>query len=310
VAARGNQFAHGALLYSGDADYVHATTSFIRDGLEADEPVLVVVPVEKIALLRDALGADATRVTFEDMREVGQNPARIIAQWREFIDRHAGAGAVRGVGEPVSPQRRAVELTECHQHESLVNLAFAEGVAFNLLCPYDVDALAESIVDDARRTHPHVVENGCRVESDAFVRGDGEAWLQAPLSAPPGHAERVDFDEATLRAVREAVSSLAHRSGLDHDRVADVVLAVNELTTNSVAHGAGSGTLTMWADDESVVCEVFDAGRLDDPLAGRCRPGPLQIGGRGLWLANQLSDLTQLRRTPSGTRIRLHFSVN
>ena len=93
-------------------------------------------------------------------------------------------------------------------------------------------------------------------------------------------------------------------------RTADLVLAENELATNSVTHGAGSGTLTLWAEDHSVICDVFDSGHLADPLAGRRRPDARATGGRGLWLANQLSDLTQLRRTTTGTRIRLHFCVN
>jgi anti-sigma regulatory factor (Ser/Thr protein kinase) len=311
VAAPTNGFAHGALFYSGDDEYLRTTTPFIRDGLEAEEPVLVVVDADKITLLRDALGADARAVTFEDMHEVGNNPARIIARWRDFVDGHSlAAGAVRGIGEPVSARRRAVELAECHQHESLINVAFADGVALNLLCPYDVAALESSVVDEARRTHPHVIESGSRVVSESFCRRDAEAWLQAPLAAPPAHAERVEFDEASLRSVRECVSTMARRAGMHGDRIADLVLAVNELATNSVTHGAGAGTLTMWTDDASMICEVFDSGRLDDPLAGRLRPDPLQIGGRGLWLANQLSDLTQLRRTSSGTRIRLHFSVD
>jgi anti-sigma regulatory factor (Ser/Thr protein kinase) len=103
---------------------------------------------------------------------------------------------------------------------------------------------------------------------------------------------------------------MARGSGMSDDRVADLVLAVNELAANSVMHGAGSGTLTLWIDDNSIICDVFDRGHLADPLAGRRRPDPRGVGGRGLWLANQLSDLTQLRRLPNGTRVRLHFSLN
>jgi hypothetical protein len=55
-----------------------------------------------------------------------------------------------------------------------------------------------------------------------------------------------------------------------------------------------------------VICDVRDRGRLGQPLAGRQRPPPDRIDGRGLWLANHLCDLVQLRSLPSGTAVRLH----
>jgi anti-sigma regulatory factor (Ser/Thr protein kinase) len=311
TAALSEGFVHDALFYSGDADYVRGTEAFIRVGLEADEIVLVVVEPDKQSLLRDALGRDAQSVTFENMGDIGRNPGCIIAVWREFVANNAtSTRAVRGIGEPISPRRSAAELIECHQHESLLNVAFDGGVPWSLLCPYDVEALDPSVVDDARQTHPHLIEDGTRCSSHAFDPHTADVWLNAPLSSPPPDARCFAFDAKSLRTVRSVLTDLARGSGLGEDRTADLVLAVNELATNSVTHGAGSGMLTLWTDDHSVICDVFDSGHLADPLAGRRRPDPRDVGGRGLWLANQLSDLTQLRRMTDGTRIRLHFSVN
>ena len=50
-------FCHEALLYSGQDEFLQATAAFIRDGISAGEPALVVVSAEKIALLRGELGA-------------------------------------------------------------------------------------------------------------------------------------------------------------------------------------------------------------------------------------------------------------
>ena len=45
-----------------------------------------------------------------------------------------------------------------------------------------------------------------------------------------------------------------------------------------------------------------------EPLVGRERPaGP--AGGYGLWLANQLCDLVQVRSFPAGSVVRLHMRV-
>ena len=311
AAAKLEGFLHDALLYSGDSDYIEGTEPFIRAGLAADEPILVVVQPDKIALLRDAIGRDADSIVFKSMNEIGRNPGRIIAEWRDFVAQHAtSTRSVRGIGEPVWPQRSPDELTECHQHESLLNVAFAEGTPWSLLCPYDVDALESSIVDDARRTHPYLVEGGERSRNADFDAHTADIWLNAPLPAPPSHALRVSFDFDSLRTLRESLLRVAIDAGMSELRVADLVLAVNEIASNSVAHGGGSGTLSIWTDQRSLICDVHDDGHFADPLAGRRRPETNEAGGRGLWLANQLSDLTQLRRTETGTRIRLHFSLD
>jgi hypothetical protein len=44
------------LFYAGLDEFVQRTAPFIREGLEADEPVLVVVNAEKVELLRSELG--------------------------------------------------------------------------------------------------------------------------------------------------------------------------------------------------------------------------------------------------------------
>jgi hypothetical protein len=49
-------FRHEALLYAGEVDFLTGTLPFIREGMAAGEPVLVVVSAAKIGLLRSALG--------------------------------------------------------------------------------------------------------------------------------------------------------------------------------------------------------------------------------------------------------------
>ena len=58
------------------------------------------------------------------------------------------------------------------------------------------------------------------------------------------------------------------------------------------------------------MCEVSDSGCIDQPLAGRERPNPADTTGRGLWLANQLCNLVQIRSSPDGTTVRLHMRLD
>src|SRR5712692_5774294 len=179
-------FRHEALLYAGADEFVTGTASFIRDGLADDELILVVVSTAKIALLRDELGRDARHVQFADMADVGLNPARIIPAWRAFVDeRSAGDRRLRGIGEPIWSGRTAAELVECQRHESLLNLAFESGRGWSLLCPYDVDSLDRSVIDEARASHPFVRKDG-RTRISRRYRGTDVAAspFEEPLPEP------------------------------------------------------------------------------------------------------------------------------
>ena len=281
-------FRHEALLYSGADGFVEGTLPFLRDGVDAGDAMLVVVNAAKIDSLQDELGPDAQTVTFADMSEVGANPARIIPACREFVDANPGR-RLRGIGEPIWAQRSSAELVECQRHEALVNLAFADAAGFTLLCPYDVDALEPAVIERAHHSHPVVVRDGAHRSSTTFVDVETVASPFAePLPDAPADADALAFDTGTLAAARDLVAAGALAAGLSEARAGDLVLAVNEIATNSVIHGGGQGVLSLWRADDAVVCEISDGGAIVEPLAGRRRPSDGRVGGHGLWLCNQL----------------------
>jgi anti-sigma regulatory factor (Ser/Thr protein kinase) len=302
-------YRHDALLYSGLADFVARTVRFIRGGLEAGESIMVATSAEKIDLMRAALGADAGAVVFADMASVGANPARIIPFWQEFVDQHMAEGRpMRGIGEPIWPGRSSAELVECQRHESLLNVALSASTPMWLLCPYDTDALDPAVVEEALRSHP-LVTKGTKQRKSGEFRGVGAsaAPFDAPLpGAPPGSHEFA-FGPGNLTIVRELVSASASGAGLDPAHAEDLVQAVHEVAVNSVRHGGGRGTLGVWRDAGALICEIRDQGRIDVPLVGRQRPGRSPATPRGLWLANQLCDLVQIRCLQSGSVVRLHM---
>jgi anti-sigma regulatory factor (Ser/Thr protein kinase) len=301
-------FRHEALLYAGDDGFVEGTLPWIRDAVAAGEPILVVVSAARIARLREELGAQADGVTFADMADVGTNPARIIPAWREFVDAHAGQGRrLRGIGEPIWADRSPDELVECQRHEALLNLAFAGAEDFWLLCPYDVDALDPEVIDKAHCSHPAVVSGDEIRHSETYEDlGAVAAPFAEPLSEPPSGADVLPFAAGTLAVVRRLVALRATEAGLSAVGTSDLVLAVNEVATNSIRHGGGEGVVRAWRTDEMLIFEVADAGGIPDPLAGRVRPGSGQSGGHGLWLCNQACDLVQLRSYARGSVVRLH----
>lgn len=299
-------FDHKALFYDDEARFLEGTLGFIREGLATDQPTLVMVERDKSAWLRDALGSDDAGVQFADVREVGANPAWMIPAWRRFIERHRSPRGLRGISEPVVPERSPAELVECQIHESLLNLAFANSGPFAMLCPYDSRALDPQLLDEARHCHPHVTDGVQEQASDRYRRDDAELRFAAPLPDPPLDAYRLQYDASTLRALRAFVTWHASSSGLRGHRLEDMVLAAHELATNSIRHGGGAGTMRIWGEAETVICEARDRGRLASLLVGRELPAPDQLEGRGLWLANQLCDLVQIRSSSEGTTVRLH----
>jgi anti-sigma regulatory factor (Ser/Thr protein kinase) len=302
-----DRFRHDALFYEGVDGFVDGVGSFIREGVLAREPVMVAVDQEKIDLLRTALGSHARDVEFVDMNVIGANPARILSAWDRFVNERGRYGRhVRGVGEPVWPDRSAAELVECEIHEQLLNVAFAGGQAWSLLCPYDASTLSNAALESARRTHPFVDHGHERVRSDTYL-GDREGGMlfERQLPAPSDDHLRFPFGADQLVELRRLVMQFALDAGFSESKTADAVLAVHEMAANSVLHGGGSGVMRLWTEGGALVCEISDRGRIRSPLAGRRRPSEGQIGGRGLWMVTQLTDLVQVRSGRSGSTVRV-----
>jgi anti-sigma regulatory factor (Ser/Thr protein kinase) len=303
-------FQHEALFYAGIDDFLAGTLPFLRDGLEHGEPMLVAVPGSRVRALKAELGESANSIAFFDMEVIGRNPAHIIPAWSEFLAANGGgARAVRGIGEPIWAGRSDSELVECQRHESLLNVAFAHSGSWRLLCPYDTVGLPADVIAEAERSHPWVshCEAG-RCESTRCRDLDAmSAPFDVPLPEPPPHAMTLAFGLDDIPAVRGLIAKLSAEAGLDQNRADDFVLATHEILTNSVRHAGGRGTVRTWSDARGVFCDVIDTGKIERPLVGRERPRDDQPGGRGVWMANQLCDLVQIRTFAEGNVVRLHI---
>jgi anti-sigma regulatory factor (Ser/Thr protein kinase) len=295
-------FRHEALIYRESDEFLAATLAFLREGLEAGEPVLVAVSRANTALLEGELGPDAVAVRFADMESLGRNPARIVPFWRDFADKHGGRPA-RGVGEPIWPGRGADEVDECQRHESLLNLAFASRPVWSLLCPYDASGLDDDVLESVSRSHRIVAHDGVS-ETSADFEAHVDCYAGELPSRPPA-APGFEFGRTDLAEVRRRVEESADAVGISSLDIAALVVAASELAANSVAHGGGFGTLRIWTEPKKLLIEIQDGGRIEEPLAGRVRPLTTQQGGRGLWMANQLCDLVQIRSGKDGTTVRL-----
>jgi anti-sigma regulatory factor (Ser/Thr protein kinase) len=112
-----------------------------------------------------------------------------------------------------------------------------------------------------------------------------------------------------LSQVRALVLQHAREAGLTEGKANDLVLAVSEVAANTLRHTRSGGALTVWHDEDEIVCEIHDEGTISDPMAGHRRPAPDASGGHGLWLVRQVCDQVELRSDENGTTIRMHMAI-
>jgi SAM-dependent methyltransferase/anti-sigma regulatory factor (Ser/Thr protein kinase) len=302
---------HTLLMYRGREEYLDAIVRFIRHARAIGEPVLVAVPGERMGLVQARLGASTDRVCFVDMADAGGNPGRIIPKLLcGFVDEHR-TGRMRVVSESVWPGRSEAEYPGCVQHEALVNLAFADRPV-TILCPYDADGLDPPVLADAVSTHPMVVEHGEWRSSPGFADPARvfDAWNR-PLPEPQAVPSTLVFTAPHgPRQVRRLTYNVAAQAGLTGRRLTDLLLAVNELSVNTLLHTRRSGLFSIWCADGQVVCQVQDSGHITDRLAGRRCPARHDTDSHGLRLVNNLCDLVRIHTRRGETTVRLHMQLS
>ena len=298
---------HAALLYASPGEFVVGVAGFVEAAVRVGGPVLVACAGPGPDVLRPRLDGRGALVTWADMASIGLNPARLIGMIQQFAGQHRGR-VTWCVHEPAWPGRSPEELREVIRHEALVNLALAD-MPVSLLCPYDV-RLGTGLIASVQRTHPALAGAGRRWPSSSYGAGMVPQECDLPLSAPPAAARALRYRD-DLAGVRAFAARRARRAGLAADRVGDLIAAVGELAANTFAHTSGPGTVTVWATQGEIICQVNDTGQITDPLAGRLRRDPAAAaGGHGLWIVQQACDLVQIRTSPAGTAIRLHMHLN
>lgn len=298
---------HAVLLYRSDREYLDEVMAFVRDGIASDEPVMVVLPTEHLAVINEALGNAAAEVTMLDIKKVGRNPGRILALAALFAADHPDR-RLRVTAEPVWPGRSADEYPGCVQTEALVNTAFA-GQSVTVLCPFDASRLDGLMLSDTLATHPWLWRSGRTAPSGHYAPADALARYNQPLAADTTGARYTVNTLAGLSAARSFAGRYAGWMGMCADGIADLRLIVTELATNSLEHAKSPCWLSFWQSDGRLVCEARDHGRMEDPLAGRLPPRRGEAKGHGLFLVNALADLVCRHTTDNGVTIQAHVRL-
>lgn len=303
----GSGFRHGAICYHTPAELLDTLGPLVSGAVERDEPVSVVLDPPTWDGLRDRLGAAADAVVRADHDAVhswsGQTSADRLAEQLRALTADGRRLTMVGQHNAAFDGAGGAYWSEV---DVALNLAL-DGVPVTMLCPYPIEELRPEIAAAVRWNHAELLLGAEAAPNPAF-RPPAEVLAAVPAApAPPlGPAiDEVPFHPGGLRGMRAAVRHHAGRAGLGTDRADALVLAISELVSNSIEHGAGHGSVSWWTQPARVIAEVHDPGMLSDALPGLCPPEPTGERGRGVFLARRLCDLVHLWTGPDGTRVRV-----
>lgn len=301
----GERFAHEAFVYETDDQVTERVLPYLEEGLEREEPTIVVSSELVRGLIEDELGPRVEELTvFEDSSLFWQGSGlQTLAAYQESMRPLLELGRPwRLVGEPawlLEPGGEQWSLLE-----AVANDAFAEYPYYSL-CLHDRRRVPGPLIENQLRSHPlvwdghDVVPSPLYEPTEDFIRSFEPPWEPRP-------EQREQLTVTDCSTARRWVRRQAEQDS--GERADDVVLAVHELVANAV-EAAGSAELSTWRVNGAQVWEVADSGSgLHDASAGYAPP-PLELltGGRGLWLVRSLADEMLVRPTGPGTAVRAYF---
>lgn len=297
-------FRHEALLYRDHYEYLDTVIPFLRDGVERGEHVVVAVPGHARDEIRDRLGPAAADIDFVDTAPLSGNPARIIPALTALVDSHAAdERAIRVLGHPVAAGGHAAEVDERRLHEGLLNVIIPTDAPLWLMCPYDAGSGDPADAQHAAHSHPVILDGGGYRGSTSYTGAlYVDELFRRRLPAAPADAEERRFTRPEIGDIANRVLAAAFRAGLPVERSHRLTAAMRELASDATV--SGPAVLRWWSAEDAVVCEVEDSVPAA-PVVGRV-PATTRAERKGLWLANQSSDLIQVRSTGTGTVVRVH----
>jgi len=131
-----------------------------------------------------------------------------------------------------------------------------------------------------------------------------------PKCPAAARAEALDFGVDDLPGLRDHVAARARGAGMAEEAVGDLLVAVNEVATNAVTHGADRARLCMWHTTRSFLVQIHDDGHwIPSGPPGRTPPDDYATSGMGLWVSSLLSEDIHFDWGPRGTTVTMGFRI-
>lgn len=299
------------LVHGSDEELLHSVVPFLRDGLSAGDGVLVCCRPATAGLVQRGLG-DRPGISYLGYEQTYSTPVGAVAAYQERVDSLllGGVERVRVVAEAVY-DRSADERVEWARYEAVANRAM-EPYPVSAVCLYDTRLVPGDLLALGRLAHPLLVSGTNCSDNPDYV--EPARFLRQTNEAVPDPTERqlpdLDIGKVAQPAeLRRQLELCLFQTMHMAREAADLILAVNEVTTNALRHGRPPVRIRLWVRSDRCVCTISDCGPgIRDPFAGYIWPGtlsPLPTHGMGLWLARRLCDRVDIVNSPEGCTVRL-----
>ncbi|MGC5016979.1 ATP-binding protein [Micromonospora sp. DT47] len=311
------RFVHTALIVDSDDTLRSRLVPSLRRSLDAHERVFLVVGPHVERVVRESLGALADRLEWGDRTEFYVRLGLAYEGLRRYLAAQHGAHSpvhvitepdVATDADPGYPDRAAAHLS----YEAACCDAYA-GYGCPVTCLWDSRHHPTILIEGVRSLHNHeLTETGHAPNAGHIAAADyltvrGEVPLEPAPPVVDLDVGLTGLDELSL--LRGALRGWAGDRSFGVDATGDLIVAVTEVTTNGLVHGAPPVRLRCWHHRNTLVVQVDDCGgQRIPPTAGYQRPDRTgTVGGRGLWLARQFADVVTTHSGESRTSVRLHF---
>ncbi len=298
----GTALRHNAFVYESPDQYLARAVPFLKDGLQDGEGAIVAHTKSGMAMMREALGPEAARVTFVDVSSAYTQPARTLAAYHKvYAEQLQRTPKLRAVADvQFGPDPHEWDLWT--GYEAVFNRSFSHLPAW-VLCSYNANGTPDPVIAGVWQTHPEVLDRDTWSESGAYQDPDRLLRRITPRPEALPDLRSIPFGR-NPEQLRECLAPELIAAGLGETRTLESLLAATEIAINAVQHGAGIDDVRVGRAHGRLVCEIIDRGPgFDDPTAGFLAP---RAGiGRGLWVARQLTWRIEFFHSPRGFTARL-----
>ena len=204
---------HNALVYESTDEYLARAVPFLKAGIEAGEGAVVAHTKPGLAMMREALGPEAARVTFVDVSAAYTRPARTLAAYHKvYVEQLRKTPTLRAVADvQFGPDPNEWDLWT--GYEAVFNRSFGHLPAW-VLCSYDANGTPDPIIEGVWQTHPEVVAGDSWNSSDHYEDPDHLLRRITPAPAPLTGLRPIPFG----RGAEELREQLAPRTRRRQDK--------------------------------------------------------------------------------------------
>src|SRR6185369_10571297 len=235
MSSDGTALRHNALVYESKDKYLARAVPFLRAGIEAGEGAVVAHTKPGLAMMREALGPEAERVTFVDVSAAYTRPARTLAAYyKVYVDQLRKTPTLRAVAD-VQFGPDPDEWNLWTGYEAAFNRSFGHLPAW-VLCSYDANGTPDPVIEGVWQTHPEVVAADSWNRSDRYEDPDHLLRRITPASVPLTGLRSIPIDGGA-EGLREQLARELAADKVSEALSLDLLLAATEIANNAMQHG-------------------------------------------------------------------------